>query len=163
MQCTCSSSVNSTTSEDAYLDRMAGFWPVVAQTAPSSLFTCTRSRKAVECTLPPSTREVRGRPSISAGTRIWTMALAAKPLTLTRVKALRRQSLAFRSGRPHSAMPGDITRPSVSQLHEVDAVSAVVLRSLKPRRLRRDRGAAGISRLADTGEEHPLFPDLGSA
>jgi type IV secretion system protein VirB4 len=161
MQCIRLEGVNSTTSEDAHLDRIGGLLAgIVAQVGTPFSFYLHKVSKAVDVTLPP----IPGDGFAAAVDQRWRAHLGQsglrdKTLTLTVLKRPETGSrLPFGLGAPRARHAADTTR----RLRKLDEVVGFLLSSfdeLKPRLLAASTGELlGFLGSLNTGEEHPLFP-----
>ena len=161
MQCIRLEGVNSTTSEDAYLDRIGGLLAgIVAQVGTEFSFYLHKVSKAVDVTLPP----ILGEGFATAIDQRWRAHLGRsglrdKTLTLTVLKRPETGSrLPFGLGASGTRLAADTTR----RLRKLDEVVGFLLSSfdeLKPRLLAASTGELlGFLGSLNTGEEHPLFP-----
>jgi type IV secretion system protein VirB4 len=149
MQCIRLEGVNSTTSEDAHLDRIGGLLAgIVAQVGTEFSFYLHKVSKAVDVTVDQRWRAHLGQSG-----------LRDKTLTLTVLKRPETGSrLPFGLGAPRARHAADTTR----RLRKLDEVVGFLLSSfdeLKPRLLAASTGELlGFLGSLNTGEEHPLFP-----
>lgn len=161
MQCIRLEGVNSTTSEDAHLDRIGALLAgIVAQVGTDFSFYLHKVSKAVDVTLPP----VPGEGFAAAVDERWhahlgRAGLRDKTLTLTVLKRPETGSrLPFALGASRSRHAADTSR----RLRKLDEVVGFLLSSfdeLKPRLLAASTGELlGFLGSLNTGEEHPLFP-----
>ena len=161
MQCIRLEGVNSTTSEDAYLDRIGGLLArIVAQVGTEFSFYLHKVSKAVDVTLPP----IPGEGFAAVVDQRWRAHLGRsglrdKTLTLTVLKRPETGSrLPFGLGASRARFAADTTR----RLRKLDEVVGFLLSSfdeLKPRLLAASTGELlGFLGSLNTGEEHPLFP-----
>ena len=161
MQCIRLEGVNSTTSEDAYLDRIGGLLAgIVAQVGTEFSFYLHKVSKAVDVTLPP----IPGEGFATVIDQRWRAHLGRsglrdKTLTLTVLKRPDTGSrLPFGLGASRTRLAADTTR----RLRKLDEVVGFLLSSfdeLKPRLLAASTGELlGFLGSLNTGEEHPLFP-----
>ena len=161
MQCIRLEGVNSTTSEDAHLDRIGGLLAgIVAQVGTEFSFYLHKVSKAVDVTLPP----IPGEGFAAAVDQRWRAHLGQsglrdKTLTLTVLKRPETGSrLPFGLGASRARHAADTTR----RLRKLDEVVGFLLSSfdeLKPRLLAASTGELlGFLGSLNTGEEHPLFP-----
>jgi type IV secretion system protein VirB4 len=161
MQCIRLEGVNSTTSEDAHLDRIGGLLAgIVAQVGTGFSFYLHKVSKAVDVTLPSipgagfaATIDQRWRAHLGRSS------LRDKTLTLTVLKRPETgSSLPFGLGAGRARHAADTTR----RLRKLDEVVGFLLSSfdeLKPRLLAASTGELlGFLGSLNTGEEHPLFP-----
>lgn len=161
MQCIRLEGVNSTTSEDAHLDRIGGLLAgIVAQVGTGFSFYLHKVSKAVDVTLPP----IPGAGFAAAVDQRWQVHLGRsglrdKTLTLTVLKRPEtgsRLPFGLSAGRARHA--ADTTR----RLRKLDEVVGFLLSSfdeLKPRLLAASTGELlGFLGSLNTGEEHPLYP-----
>ncbi|RBP85468.1 type IV secretion system protein VirB4 [Rhodobacter sp. 140A] len=161
MQCIRLEGVNSTTSEDAHLDRIGGLLAgIVAQVGTGFSFYLHKVSKAVEVTLPP----IPGAGFAAAVDQRWQAHLGRsglrdKTLTLTVLKRPEtgsRLPFGLSAGRARHA--ADTTR----RLRKLDEVVGFLLSSfdeLKPRLLAASTGELlGFLGSLNIGEEHPLYP-----
>ena len=161
MQCIRLEGVNSTTSEDAHLDRIGGLLAgIVAQVGTGFSFYLHKVSKAVDVTLPP----IPGAGFAAAVDQRWQAHLGRsglrdKTLTLTVLKRPEtgsRLPFGLSAGRARHA--ADTTR----RLRKLDEVVGFLLSSfdeLKPRLLAARTGELlGFLGSLNTGEEHPLYP-----
>lgn len=161
MQCIRLEGVNSTTSEDAHLDRIGGLLAgIVAQIGTGFSFYLHKVSKAVDVTLPP----IPGAGFAAAVDQRWQAHLGRsglrdKTLTLTVLKRPEtgsRLPFGLSAGRARHA--ADTTR----RLRKLDEVVGFLLSSfdeLKPRLLAASTGELlGFLGSLNTGEEHPLYP-----
>lgn len=161
MQCIRLEGVNSTTSEDAHLDRIGGLLAgIVAQVGTGFSFYLHKVSKAVDVTLPP----IPGAGFAAAVDQRWRAHLGRaglrdKTLTLTVLKRPETGSrLPFGLGAARARHVADTTR----RLRKLDEVVGFLLSSfdeLKPRLLAASTGELlGFLGSLNTGEEHPLYP-----
>lgn len=161
MQCIRLEGVNSTTSEDAHLDRIGGLLAgIVAQVGTGFSFYLHKVSKAVDVTLPP----IPGEGFAAAIDQRWRAHLGRsglrdKTLTLTVLKRPETgSSLPFGLGAARARHVADTTR----RLRKLDEVVGFLLSSfdeLKPRLLAASTGELlGFLGSLNTGEEHPLYP-----
>jgi type IV secretion system protein VirB4 len=161
MQCIRLEGVNSTTSEDAHLDRIGSLLAgIVAQVGTGFSFYLHKVSKAVDVTLLP----ISGEGFASAVDQRWRAhlgqaALRDKTLTLSILKRPETGSrLPFGLGAFRTRFGADTTR----RLRKLDEVVGFLLSSfdeLKPRLLSASTGELlGFLGSLNTGEEHPLFP-----
>jgi type IV secretion system protein VirB4 len=161
MQCIRLEGVNSTTSEDAYLDRIGGLLAgIVAQVGTGFSFYLHKVSKAVDVILPP----IPGEGFAAAVDQCWRTHLGRsglrdKTLTLTVLKRPEAGSrLPFGLGASRTRLASGTTR----RLRKLDEVVGFLLSSfdeLKPRLLAASAGELlGFLGSLNTGEEHPLFP-----
>jgi type IV secretion system protein VirB4 len=161
MQCIRLEGVNSTTSEDAHLDRIGALLAgIVAQVGTEFSFYLHKVSKAVDLTLPP----IPGEGFAAAVDKRWRAHLGQsglrdKTLTLTVLKRPETGSrLPFGLGASRARHAADTTRC----LRKLDEVVGFLLSSfdeLKPRLLAASSGELlGFLGSLNTGEEHPLFP-----
>lgn len=161
MQCIRLEGVNSTTSEDAHLDRIGGLLAgIVAQVGTGFSFYLHKVSKVVDVTLP----SIPGAGFAAAIDQRWRAHLGRsglrdKTLTLTVLKHPETgSSLPFRLGAAGARHVADTTR----RLRKLDEVVGFLLSSfdeLKPRLLAASTGELlGFLGSLNTGEEHPLFP-----
>ncbi|SUZ33663.1 Type IV secretion system protein virB4 [Roseibaca ekhonensis] len=161
MQCIRLEGVNSTTSADAYLDRIGGLLAgIVAQVGTEFSFYLHKVSKAVDVILPP----IPGEGFAAAVDQQWrahlgSSALRDKTLTLTVLKRPETGSrLPFGLGASRTRLSADTTR----RLRKLDEVVGFLLSSfneMKPRLLAASTGELlGFLGSLNTGEEHPLFP-----
>lgn len=161
MQCIRLEGVNSTTSEDAHLDRIGSLLAgIVAQVGTGFSFYLHKVSKAVDVTLPP----IPGEGFASAVDQRWRTHLGRsglrdKTLTLSILKRPETGSrLPFGLGASRTRFAADTTR----RLRKLDEVLGFLLSSfdeLKPRLLAASTGELfGFLGSLNTGEEHPLFP-----
>ena len=161
MQCIRLEGVNSTTSEDAHLDRIGGLLAgIVAQVGTGFSFYLHKVSKAVDVTLPP----IPGAGFAAAVDQRWQAHLGRsglrdKTLTLTVLKRPEtgsRLPFGLSAGRARHA--ADTTR----RLRKLDEVVGFLLSSfdeLKPRLLAASTGELlGFLGSLNIGEEHPLYP-----
>ncbi|TKD25281.1 type IV secretion system protein B4 [Rhodobacter capsulatus] len=161
MQCIRLEGVNSTTSEDAHLDRIGGLLAgIVAQVGTGFSFYLHKVSKAVDVTLPP----IPGAGFAAAVDQRWQAhlgwsGLRDKTLTLTVLKRPEtgsRLPFGLSAGRARHA--ADTTR----RLRKLDEVVGFLLSSfdeLKPRLLAASTGELlGFLGSLNVGEEHPLYP-----
>jgi type IV secretion system protein VirB4 len=161
MQCIRLEGVNSTTSEDAHLDRIGGLLAgIVAQVGTGFSFYLHKVSKAVDVTLPP----IPGAGFAAAVDQRWQAHLGRsglrdKTLTLTVLKRPEtgsRLPFGLSAGRARHA--ADTTR----RLRKLDDVVGFLLSSfdeLKPRLLAASTGELlGFLGSLNIGEEHPLYP-----
>lgn len=161
MQCIRLEGVNSTTSEDAHLDRIGGLLAgIVAQVGTGFSFYLHKVSKAVDVTLPP----IPGAGFAAAVDQSWQAHLGRsglrdKTLTLTVLKRPEtgsRLPFGLSAGRARHA--ADTTR----RLRKLDEVVGFLLSSfdeLKPRLLAASTGELlGFLGSLNVGEEHPLYP-----
>lgn len=160
MQCIRLEGVNSTTSDDAHLDRIGGLLAgIVAQVGTGFSFYLHKVSKAVDVTLPP----IPGEGFAAVLDQRWRAHLGGaglrdKTLTLTVLKRPETGSrLPFGLGASRARLGADTTR----RLRKLDEVVGFLLSSLselKPRLLAADTGELlGFLGSLNTGEEHPLF------
>jgi type IV secretion system protein VirB4 len=161
MQCIRLEGVNSTTSEDAHLDRIGGLLAgIVAQVGTGFSFYLHKVSKAVDVTLPP----IPGAGFAAAVDQRWQAHLGRsglrdKTLTLTVLKRPETGSrLPFGLGASRTRHAADTTR----RLRKLDEVVGFLLSSfdeLKPRLLAASTGELlGFLGSLNIGEEYPLFP-----
>lgn len=161
MQCIRLEGVNSTTSEDAHLDRIGGLLAgIVAQLGTPFSFYLHKVSKAVDVTLPP----IPGEGFAAAVDQRWRTHLGQaglrdKTLTLTVLKRPDAGSrLPFGLGASLARHAADTAR----RLRKLDEVVGFLMSSfdeLKPRMLAASTGELlGFLGSLNTGEEHPLFP-----
>lgn len=161
MQCIRLEGVNSTTSEDAHLDRIGGLLAgIVAQVGTPFSFYLHKVSKAVDVTLP----SIPGEGFAAAVDQRWRAHLGQsglrdKTLTLTVLKRPEAGSrLPFGLGASRARHAADTAR----RLRKLDEVVGFLLSSfdeLKPRLLAASSGELlGFLGSLNTGEEHPLFP-----
>ncbi|CUH81711.1 type IV secretion system protein B4 [Tropicibacter naphthalenivorans] len=161
MQCIRLEGVNSTTSEDAHLDRIGALLAgIVAQVGTEFSFYLHKVSKAVDVTLPP----IPGEGFSAAVDKRWhahlgRAGLRDKTLTLTVLKRPETGSrLPLGLGASRSRHAADTTR----RLRKLDEVVGFLLSSfdeLKPRLMAASSGKLlGFLGSLNTGEEHPLFP-----
>lgn len=161
MQCIRLEGVNSTTSEDAHLDRIGGLLGgIVAQVGTEFSFYLHKVSKAVDVTLPP----IPGEGFAAAVDQRWRAHLGQsglrdKTLTLTVLKRPETGSrLPFGLKASRARHAADTTR----RLRKLDEVVGFLMSSfdeLKPRLLAASTGELlGFLGSLNTGEEHPLFP-----
>ena len=161
MQCIRLEGVNSTTSEDAHLDRIGALLAgIVAQVGTEFSFYLHKVSKAVDVSLPP----IPGEGFAAAVDQRWRAHLGQsglrdKTLTLTVLKRPETGSrLPFSLGASCAWNAADTTR----RLRKLDEVVGFLLSSfdeLKPRLLTASSGELlGFLGSLNTGEEHPLFP-----
>jgi type IV secretion system protein VirB4 len=161
MQCIRLEGVNSTTSEDAHLDRIGGLLAgIVAQVGTPFSFYLHKVSKAVDVALPP----IPGEGFAAAIDKRWRAHLGQaglrdKTLTLTVLKRPEASSrLPFGLAASRARHAADTTR----RLRKLDEVVGFLLSSfdeLKPRLLAANTGELlGFLGSLNTGEEHPLFP-----
>ena len=161
MQCIRLEGVNSTTSEDAYLDRIGGLLAgIVAQVGTEFSFYLHKVSKAVDVTLPP----IPDEGFAAAIDQQWRAHLGRsglrdKTLTLTVLKRPETGSrLPFGLGSSHTRLAADTTR----RLRKLDEVVGFLLSSfdeMKPRLLPAQTGELlGFLGSLNTGEEHPVHP-----
>jgi type IV secretion system protein VirB4 len=161
MQCIRLEGVNSTTSEDAYLDRISGLLAgIVAQVGTEFSFYLHKVSKAVDVDLPP----IPGEGFATAIDQRWSAHLGRsglrdKTLTLTVLKRPETGSrLPFGLGASRTRLSAGTTR----RLRKLDEVVGFLLSSfdeMKPRLLAASTGELlGFLGSLNTGEEHPLFP-----
>jgi len=161
MQCIRLEGVNSTTSEDAHLDRIGGLLAgIVAQVGTGFSFYLHKVSKAVDVTLPP----ISGAGFAAAVDQRWQAHLGRsglrdKTLTLTVLKRPEAGGrLPFSLGASRARHTADTTR----RLRKLDEVVGFLLSSfdeLKPRLLAARTGELlGFLGSLNTGEEHPLYP-----
>ena len=161
MQCIRLEGVNSTTSEDAHLDRIGGLLAgIVAQVGTGFSFYLHKVSKAVDVTLPT----IPGEGFAAAVDQRWHAHLARaglrdKTLTLTILKRPETGGrLPFGLGASRARLAADTTR----RLRKLDEVVGFLLSSfdeLKPRLLAASTGELlGFLGSLNTGEENPLFP-----
>ncbi len=161
MQCIRLEGVNSSTSEDAHLDRIGGLLAgIVAQVGTGFSFYLHKVSKAVDVTLPP----IPGAGFAAAVDQRWQAHLGRsglrdKTLTLTVLKRPEtgsRLPFGLSAGRARHA--ADTTR----RLRKLDEVVGFLLSSfdeLKPRLLAASTGELlGFLGSLNIGEEHPLYP-----
>ncbi|WP_425053782.1 type IV secretion system protein B4 [Psychromarinibacter sp. S121] len=161
MQCIRLEGVNSTTSEDAHLDRIGALMAgIVAQAGTGFSFYLHKVSKAVEVDLPPI-EEAGFAGEID---RRWCAHLRAsglrdKTLTLT---VLKRPEVG--RGLPFlaAASRARLAQDTVRRLRKLDEVVGFILSTfdeMKPRLLSANSGALlGFLGSLNTGCEHPLFP-----
>ena len=153
--------VNSTTSEDAHLDRIGSLLAgIVAQVGTGFSFYLHKVSKAVDVTLPP----IPGEGFASAVDQRWRTHLGRsglrdKTITLSVLKRPETGSrLPFGLGASRTRFAADTTR----RLRKLDEVVGFLLSSfdeLKPSLLAASTGELfGFLGSLNTGEEHPLFP-----
>ena len=161
MQCIRLEGVNSTTSEDAHLDRIGSLLAgIVAQVGTGFSFYLHKVSKAVDVTLPP----IPGEGFASAVDQRWRTHLGRsglrdKTITLSVLKRPETGSrLPFGLGASRTRFAADTTR----RLRKLDEVVGFLLSSfdeLKPSLLAASTGELfGFLGSLNTGEEHPLFP-----
>ncbi len=161
MQCIRFEGVNSTTSEDAHLDRIGNLLAgIIAQVGTGFSFYLHKVSKAVDVTLPP----IPGEGFASAVDQRWRTHLGRsglrdKTITLSVLKRPETGSrLPFGLGASRTRFAADTTR----RLRKLDEVVGFLLSSfdeLKPRLLAASTGELfGFLGSLNTGEEHPLFP-----
>jgi type IV secretion system protein VirB4 len=161
MQCIRLEGVNSTTSEDAHLDRIGGLLAgIVAQVGTGFSFYLHKVSKAVDVTLP----SIPGAGFAAAIDQRWRAHLGRsglrdKTLTLTVLKRPETgSSFPFGLGAARARHVADTTR----RLRKLDEVVGFLLSSfdeLKPRLLAASTGELlGFLGSLNTGEEHPLYP-----
>ena len=161
MQCIRLEGVNSTTSEDAHLDRIGNLLAgIVAQVGTGFSFYLHKVSKAVDVTLPP----IPGEGFASAVDQRWRTHLGRsglrdKTITLSVLKRPETGSrLPFGLGASRTRFAADTTR----RLRKLDEVVGFLLSSfdeLKPSLLAASTGELfGFLGSLNTGEEHPLFP-----
>lgn len=161
MQCIRLEGVNSTTSEDAHLDRIGSLLAgIVAQVGTGFSFYLHKVSKAVDVTLHP----IPGEGFASAVDQRWRTHLGRsglrdKTITLSVLKRPETGSrLPFGLGASRTRFAADTTR----RLRKLDEVVGFLLSSfdeLKPRLLAASTGELfGFLGSLNTGEEHPLFP-----
>jgi len=161
MQCIRLEGVNSTTSEDAHLDRIGGLLAgIVAQVGTEFSFYLHKVSKAVDVTLPL----IPGEGFAAAVDQRWRAHLGQSglrdmTLTLTVLKRPEASSrLPFGLGASRNRHAADMTR----RLRKLDEVVGFLMSSfdeLKPRLLAASTGELlGFLGSLNTGEEHPLFP-----
>lgn len=161
MQCIRLEGVNSTTSEDAHLDRIGELLAgIVAQVGTEFSFYLHKVSKAVDVTLPP----IPGEGFAAAIDQRWRAHLGRsglrdKTLTLTVLKRPETGSrLPIGLGASRARHAADTTR----RLRKLDEVVGFLLSSfdeLKPRLLAASTGELlGFLGSLNTGEEHPLYP-----
>ncbi|TCM85496.1 type IV secretion system protein B4 [Rhodovulum steppense] len=161
MQCIRLEGVNSTTSEDAHLDRIGGLLAgILAQVGTPFSFYLHKVSKAVDVTLPP----IPGDGFAAAVDQRWQAHLGRsglrdKTLTLSVLKRPDSVSrLPFGLAAPRARLAADTTR----RLRQLDEVVGFLLSSfdaLNPRLLAASTGELlGFLGALNTGEEHPLFP-----
>jgi type IV secretion system protein VirB4 len=161
MQCIRLEGVNSTTSEDAHLDRIGSLLAgIVAQVGTGFTFYLHKVSKAVDVTLP----SIPGEGFAAAVDQRWRAHLGQaglrdKTLTLSILKRPETGSrLPFGLGASRTRFGADTTR----RLRKLDEVVGFLLSSfdeLKPRLLAASTGELlGFLGSLNTGEEHPLFP-----
>lgn len=161
MQCIRLEGVNSTTSEDAHIDRIGGLLAgIVAQVGTGFSFYLHKVSKAVDVTLPP----IPGAEFAATVDQRWQAhlgwsGLRDKTLTLTVLKRPEtgcRLPFGLSAGRARHA--ADTTR----RLRKLDEVVGFLLSSfdeLKPRLLAASTGELlGFLGSLNIGEEHPLYP-----
>lgn len=161
MQCIRLEGVNSTTSEDAHLDRIGGLLAgIIAQVGTEFSFYLHKVSKAVDVTLPP----IPGEGFAAAVDQRWRAHLGRaglrdKTLTLTVLKRPETGSrLPLGLGASRARLAAETTR----RLRKLDEVVGFLLSSfdeLKPRLLLASTGELlGFLGSLNTGEERPLFP-----
>jgi type IV secretion system protein VirB4 len=161
MQCIRLEGVNSTTSEDAHLDRIGGLLAgIVAQVGTGFSFYLHKVSKAVDVSLPP----IPGEGFAAAVDQRWRAHLGRaglrdKTLTLTVMKRPETGSrLPFGLGASRVRLAADTTR----RLRKLDEVVRFLLScfdELKPRLLAASTGELlGFLGSLNTGAEYPLFP-----
>jgi len=161
MQCIRIEGVNSTTSEDAHLDRIGELLAAItAQVGTGFSFYLHKVSKAVDVTLPP----IPGEGFAAAVDQRWRAHLGQaglrdKTITLSVLKRPETGSrLPFGLGASRVRLTADTTR----RLRKLDEVVGFLLSSfdeLKPRLLAASSGELlGFLGSLNTGEEHPLFP-----
>ncbi len=161
MQCIRLEGVNSTTSDDAYLDRIGGLLAgIVAQVGTGFSFYLNKVSKAVDVNLPP----IPGEGFAAAVDQRWRgylgqASLRDKTLTLTILKRPETGSrIPFGLGASKARLATDTTR----RMRKLDEVVGFLLSSfdaLKPRLLSAKTGEfLEFLGSLNTGEEHPLFP-----
>ena len=161
MQCIRLEGVNSTTSEDAHLDRIGSLLAgIVAQVGTGFSFYLHKVSKAVDVTLPP----IAGEGFASAVDQRWRTHLGRsglrdKTITLSVLKRPETGSRRpFGLGASRTRFAADTTR----RLRKLDEVVGFLLSSfdeLKPSLLAASTGDLfGFLGSLNTGEEHPLFP-----
>jgi type IV secretion system protein VirB4 len=161
MQCIRLEGVNSTTNEDAHLDRIGSLLAgIVAQVGTGFSFYLHKVSKAVDVTLPP----IPGEGFAAAVDQRWRTHLGRsglrdKTITLSVLKRPETGSrLSIGLGASRTRFAADTTR----RLRKLDEVVGFLLSSfdvLKPRLLAASTGELfGFLGSLNTGEEHPLFP-----
>jgi len=161
MQCMRIEGVNSTTSEDAHLDRIGELLAAItAQVGTGFSFYLHKVSKAVDVTLPP----IPGGGFAAAVDQRWRAHLGQaglrdKTITLSVLKRPETGSrMPFGLGASRTRLAVDTTR----RLRKLDEVVGFLLSSfdeLKPRLLAASSGELlGFLGSLNTGEEHPLFP-----
>ncbi|WP_112324229.1 TraG/VirB4 family ATPase [Oceanibium sediminis] len=161
MQCIRLEGVNSTTSEDAHLDRIGALMAgIVAQAGTGFSFYLHKVSKAVEVDLPP----IEDTGFASEIDRRWRAHLSAsglrdKTLTLT---VLKRPEAGHRLPFLAAASRARLAQDTVRRLRKLDEVVGFILSTfdeMKPRLLSANSGALlGFLGSLNTGCEHPLFP-----
>ncbi|WP_298498531.1 type IV secretion system protein B4 [uncultured Maritimibacter sp.] len=161
MQCIRLEGVNSTTSEDAHLDRIGALMAgIVAQAGTGFSFYLHKVSKAVEVDLPP----IEDTGFAGEIDRRWRNHLRAsglrdKTLTLTVLKRPEAgRGLPFFAAASRARLAQDTVR----RLRKLDEVVGFILSTfdeMKPRLLSANSGALlGFLGSLNTGCEHPLFP-----
>ncbi|MFC0159146.1 MULTISPECIES: type IV secretion system protein B4 [Mameliella] len=161
MQCIRLEGVNSTTSEDAHLDRIGALMAgIVAQAGTGFSFYLHKVSKAVEVDLPP----VEDAGFAGEIDRRWRAHLRAsglrdKTLTLTVLKRPETgRGLPFLAAASRARLAQDTVR----RLRKLDEVVGFILSTydeMKPRLLSANSGTLlGFLGSLNTGCEHPLFP-----
>ena len=161
MQCIRLEGLNSTTSEDAHLDRIGALMAgIVAQAGTGFSFYLHKVSKAVEVDLPP----IEDAGFAGEIDRRWRSHLRAsglrdKTLTLTVLKRPETgRGLPFLAGSSRARLSQDTAR----RMRKLDEVVGFILSTfdeMKPRLLSAESGALlGFLGSLNTGCEHPLFP-----
>ena len=161
MRCIRLEGVNSTTSEDAHLDRIGALMAgIVAQAGTGFSFYLHKVSKAVEVDLPP----IEDTGFAGEVDRRWRSHLRAsglrdKTLTLTVLKRPEAgRGLPFLAATSRARLAQDTVR----RLRKLDEVVGFILSTfgeMKPRLLSANSGALlGFLGSLNTGCEHPLFP-----
>ncbi len=161
MQCIRLEGVNSTTSEDAHLDRIGALMAgIVAQAGTGFSFYLHKVSKAVEVDLPPVEEDgFAGEIDRRWRAHLRASGLRDKTLTLTVLKRPETgRGLPFLAAASRARLAQDTVR----RLRKLDEVLGFILSTfdeMKPRLLSANSGALlGFLGGLNTGCEHPLFP-----
>ncbi|WP_425100989.1 type IV secretion system protein B4 [Tropicibacter sp. S64] len=161
MQCIRLEGLNSTTNEDAHLDRIGALMAgIVAQAGTGFSFYLHKVSKAVEVDLPPiEDAGFAGEIDRRWRTHLRASGLRDKTLTLTVLKRPETgRGLPFLAGSSRARLAQDTAR----RMRKLDEVVGFILSTfdeMKPRLLSAQSGALlGFLGSLNTGCEHPLFP-----
>jgi type IV secretion system protein VirB4 len=161
MQCIRLEGVNSTTSEDAHLDRIGALMAgIVAQAGTGFSFYLHKVSTAVEVDLPPiEDTGLAGEIDRRWRAHLRASGLRDKTLTLTVLKRPEAgRGLPFLA----AASRARLVQDTVRRMRKLDEVVGFILSTfdeMKPRLLSANSGALlGFLGSLNTGCEHPLFP-----